>query len=100
MARRDRLHAVTAEPSERIIEVPQFAAFIRRSLRSLGRRAGDADPEALRVFVELRRELDEAETAAMEALLDAGFSYRELARPLGLTHVAVLRRLQRRRPAS
>lgn len=99
MARRDRLHAVTAEPAERIIEVPQFAAFIRRSLRALGRRAGDADPEALRVFVELRRELDEAETAAMEALLDNGFSYRELARPLGLTHVAVLRRLQRRRPA-
>lgn len=94
-----RLHDVTAETAERVIEVPAFAAFIRRSLRSLGRRAGDADPEALRVFVELRRELDEAETVAMRALLASGFSYRELARPLGLTHVAVLRRLQRRESA-
>jgi DNA-directed RNA polymerase specialized sigma24 family protein len=80
-----------------VIEVPAFAGAVRRFLRALGQRAGDADPEALKVFAELRRELDEAETVAMERLLANGFSYRELARPLGQSHNAVLQRLQRRR---
>jgi DNA-directed RNA polymerase specialized sigma24 family protein len=92
-----RLPDITAEAPARTIEVPAFAGFVIRSIRALGRRAGDHDPESLRVFVTLRQELDDAETAAMLALLDAGFSYRDMARSLGVTHVAVLRRLQRRR---
>ena len=93
----NRLRDVTTEPPSRVIEVPAFAGFLIRSIRALGRCAGDHDPESLRVFVTLRQELDDAETAAMLALLDAGFSYRDMVRSLGVTHVAVLRRLQRRR---
>lgn len=78
------------------VELPAFAGFVRRSIRAVGRRAAEGDPEALRVFVELRRELDEAEAVALRGLLDGGFSYREMARPLGVTHVAVMRKLQRR----
>jgi hypothetical protein len=78
------------------VELPDFAKFVRRSIRALGRRAAENDCEALCVFVELRRELDEAELVAMQGLLDRGFSYREMARALGVTHVAVLRKLQRR----
>lgn len=80
----------------RVIEIPAYAAIVKRFARSLGKRAAKEDPEALRVFKELRRELDEAETVAMLGMLANGFSSRELARPLGVSHVAVLKRLQRR----
>lgn len=79
-----------------MIELPAYGAFVRRSIRALGRRAAEGDPECLRLFAELRAELDDAEAVALRGQLCNGFSYREMARPLGVTHVAVMRKLQRR----
>ena len=39
---------------KRVREIPDYAAFVRRSIRAHGRRCGDADPEDLAGLLELR----------------------------------------------
>lgn len=80
----------------RTLEAPQYAGFIARSIRAMGRRCGTGDPTSLVHFAELRAELDRAERQAVAEILEAGFSYREIARALGVSHQAVMKRFRAR----
>jgi hypothetical protein len=73
------------------VENPQYAEFLRRIIRAMGRRAAD-DPESLRAFVDLSRDLDVAFVAAARACHDTGYSWADIARPLGITRQAALKR--------
>jgi DNA-directed RNA polymerase specialized sigma24 family protein len=83
----------------KLVEPTDYASFCRRIIRSLGQRVGDADPESLRYFQELRDLLTKAEDRAMVALTEAGYSCAEMARVLGVTRQAVHQRVQRTRSA-
>lgn len=92
----ERQPRVAKKSSNRVLEAPQYAAFIGRSIRALGRRAGEHDPTSLVHFGELRELLDAAEHQAVAALLEQGFTYREIARALGVSHQAVMKRFRSR----
>lgn len=94
-----RSPTVNAKSARRRDEPEDFAGMIKRCLVAMGRRAGDADPESLRIFPELRQALDAAEYKAGRALLDEGYSYRDLARALGVNVSAVHKRFNREMPA-
>ena len=76
----------------RLVEPADYAAFLRRSIRAMGRRVAEADPVALAQLCELRQALDAAEDEAMSGLAAQGFSYTEMARPLGITRQAARQR--------
>lgn len=48
-------------------EAAPFAAFLRRSMRAMGRRAGEGDLDSLAALVELARDLDAVIAAAARA---------------------------------
>ena len=70
----------------------EFAAFLRRILRAAARRYAAADPDDLLELVALSREVDEALTNAVRGLRSSGFSWTEIALPLGITRQAARQR--------
>jgi hypothetical protein len=74
-------------------EVGDTAGAARRMIRALGRRCGQESPEDLELIVALRAEVEAALTAAMEGQRAAGFSLREVGRPIGMSKQAVAQRL-------
>jgi hypothetical protein len=73
-------------------ETGEYLAMLRRMLRAGARRIADADPEDLAEMVALRAELDEAITKAVQGMHDNGFSWAEIAAPLGISRVAAFKR--------
>lgn len=69
-------------------EIPDYAAFVRRSIRGHGRRVGDADPEDLVELLELREVVEEAIADAVAGQRANGFSWAQIARGLGVTRQA------------
>lgn len=81
-----------------MVENEEYAAFLRRGIRAMGRRAA-CDVDALVLLRGLERDVDEALAAAVAGLHDgahfvdgAGFSYGEIAQRLGVTRQAVQKR--------
>lgn len=81
-----------------MVENEEYAAFVRRSIRGLGRRAG-GDVEALVLLAGLSDEIEAALRTAVTTLHDGegivggvGFSYGEIASRLGVTRQAVQKR--------
>lgn len=70
----------------------EFIAFSRRIMRALATRLGDADPEDLAEMLELSRTLDAAIGAAVRGQRAAGFSWAEIAAPLGISRQAAQQR--------
>jgi hypothetical protein len=70
----------------------EFIAFSRRIMRALSKRLGDADPEDLAEMLELSRTLDAAIGAAVRGQRAAGFSWAQIAAPLGITRQAAQQR--------
>ena len=70
----------------------EFIAFSRRIMRALSKRLGDADPEDLAEMIELSRTLDSAIGAAVRGQRAAGFSWAEIAAPLGISRQAAQQR--------
>lgn len=61
-----------------------------RELRSIAKEVGSNDPEAFAELVELAREFDElVKDAANELRTSSGYSWADLARPIGVTRSAV-----------
>ncbi|WP_248579885.1 hypothetical protein [Nocardioides sp. InS609-2] len=84
--------------SKRERETAEFAAMLRRMCASLGRRfdGGDGDVPDLAEFATVRKALDEAEHAAVAALRRRyGYSWAQVARPLGTTRQAAQMRYGR-----
>lgn len=82
-------------------EPRDLAAMMHRMIRALGRRfdGGDADAPDLVEFAALRATIDAAEQAAVDALRDRyGYSWAEIAQPLGITRQAAQMRFGNRRP--
>jgi hypothetical protein len=73
-------------------EIPAYAGFVRRSIRSHGRRVGDADPEDLAGLLELREVVEEAIADAVRGQRANGFSWSQIARGLGTTRQAAQQR--------
>jgi len=70
----------------------EFIAFSRRIMRALSTRLGQADPEDLAEMIELSRTLDSAIGAAVRAQRANGFSWTEIAAPLGISRQAAQQR--------
>jgi hypothetical protein len=73
-------------------EIPEYAGFVRRSIRAHGRRVADADPEDLLDLLALHEVLDAAIEDAVRGQRAAGFSWAQIARPLGITRQAAQQR--------
>lgn len=67
------------------VETPEFGAMVRRMIRAYGRRVADADPEDLAGLAALASELDQAVRAAVHGQRDAGASWADIGRGLGIT---------------
>jgi hypothetical protein len=79
-------------------EIPEYAGAVRRMIRSHGRKVGDADPEDLVDLVALRDVVDAAIADAVQGQRDAGFSWAQIGRGLGMTRQAAQQRFGERRP--
>ena len=69
-------------------ETPEYAQMVRRIIRGHGRRCADADPEDLAELIAMSLTLDEAVTTAVAGLRRNGFSWAQIAAPLGITRQA------------
>lgn len=70
----------------------KYAGMVRRIVRAYGRRIADSDPDDLALILSVRSELDEAIAAAVAGMRSNGFSWAEIARPLGMSRQAVQQR--------
>lgn len=76
----------------RHVENDDYMAFVGRIIKAGRKRIATADPEDLARWVALRNELDDAIGDAVRAQQAAGFSWAEIARPLGITKQAAFKR--------
>lgn len=70
----------------------EFAAFGRRIIRAHARRIAESDPAALGDLLALRQAVDTALDEAVVGLRDAGFSWGEIGREVGMTRQAAQQR--------
>lgn len=82
--------------SRRTYEAPDMAAFLRRTMRAMVRRAADGDQEVLQALQQTRIELDAAMVDAARALNDRGYSWAFIAGELGTTRQNAYQRFARR----
>ena len=75
-----------------VVENDAYAAFIRRVLRAYSRRIAHGDIEAVTAMTALADQLDTAITDAITRLRACGYSWADIARPLGLTRQAAQQR--------
>lgn len=73
-------------------ESPAIGKFMGRMTKALIRRAEGGDADALVVLVDLQRQAQVAVIDAGRALVGAGYSYSDLARELGVSRQAALKR--------
>jgi hypothetical protein len=73
-------------------ESPAIGKFMGRMTKALIRRAQGGDADALVVLVDLQRQAQVAVVDAGRALIAAGYSYSDLARELGVSRQAALKR--------
>lgn len=79
-------------------EIPDYAQMVRRIIRAHGRRCAAADPEDLVGLVEMHQSVDEAVAEAVAGLRASGFSWSQIARPLGITRQAAQMRFATHAP--
>jgi hypothetical protein len=95
-ARRERPSDVntplTPKRSRRVVENDDYAAFARRVIRAYARRIAGGDIEALTAMTTLADDLDQAINEAVTGLREFGYSWAEIARPLGITRQAAQQR--------
>ncbi len=75
------------------MEAAEYASFLARCVRALGRRAEAGDVEALRELATLRRVVNQTRDIAASALHDKqGWSWSEIALALGISRQAAQQR--------
>jgi hypothetical protein len=67
------------------VETPDYAAMLRRMVRAYGRRVAQESPEDLAEMLSVVDELERALRAAVAGQREAGFSWAEIGRGLGVT---------------
>jgi hypothetical protein len=70
----------------------EYFGFTRRAVRALSRRVAGSDPDDLLLLLELRDEVDQALDRAVAGQRDAGFSWAQVAEPLGMSRQAAQER--------
>lgn len=75
-----------------VVENDAYAAFIARVLRAYSRRIAAGDIEAIADMTALAAQLDTAITHAITSLRNVGYSWADIARPLGVTRQAAQQR--------
>lgn len=73
-------------------ENSEFHAFVKRIVRAHGKRVASSDPEALADLVALRAELDQAIGTGVTGLRAGGYSWTQIAAPLGMSKQAAFKR--------
>lgn len=73
------------------VELDAYAAFVRRSIRALGRRVAAGDVEDLAELLALQDELAAAAAAAVDGLHER-YSWRRIADVIGVTRQAAMQR--------
>jgi len=77
-------------------EAPDMAAFVGRVARGMVRRAAEGDLETLGALANMARDIDKAlALAASSLVLEAGYSWTEVGRELGITRQAAWQRFGR-----
>ncbi|HSY14429.1 MAG TPA: hypothetical protein VK816_00455 [Jatrophihabitantaceae bacterium] len=74
------------------VENSAYTAFCARIIRAAARRMADGDVEGLADLARLSGELDQALSTAVAGLRDCGYSWAEIASPLGTTRQAAQQR--------
>lgn len=77
---------------ERASDHGPYSAMARRIVRAFGRRVADSDPDDLSLLLALRAELDDVTADAVRAHRRAGYSWAQIALPLGMTRQAAQQR--------
>lgn len=80
------------------VENKEFAGFQRRIIKAHAKRVAEGDVEALTDLVALSEHIDDAITDAVKGLRAFGYSWSEIARPLGMTKQAAQQRWGGDRP--
>lgn len=84
--------ALTRRRVRHVVENDEYAAFLRRVLRAYSRRIASGDVEALAHLATVTAELDTTIRDAVTGLRAFGYSWAEIARPLGITRQAAQQR--------
>lgn len=74
-----------ADEPVRVIEPAAYGGFARRIIRAMGRRCAESDPYQLGHLLALRSDVDSAIAVAVAGLRAEGYSWADIARPLGIT---------------
>ena len=82
----------SSSTKSRRCENSEFQAFVKRIIRAYGRRVASSDPEALAALVALRAELDDAIDQGVTGLRAGGYSWTQIATPMGMTKQAAFKR--------
>jgi hypothetical protein len=83
---------LTPNRRRRVVENDEYAAFVRRIIRAYARRVASGDIEALTDLATVATEVNNAITDAVTGLRGYGYSWAEIARPLGVTRQAAQQR--------
>ena len=78
--------------TKRIVENPEYAAFLRRTLGAYARRVATGDIEALPDLLNLSACLEDTIQTAINGLRDCGYSWADIASRLGITRQAAQQR--------
>lgn len=84
--------SLTPNRTRRVVENDEYAAFLRRILRAYSRRIASGDVEALAYLAEVTDELHTITQQAVTGLRAYGYSWADIARPLGITRQAAQQR--------
>jgi hypothetical protein len=84
--------ALTGKRPRQVVENSAFAAFARRIIRAYSRRISGGDIEALMDMAILATEAETALGEAVKGLHAYGYSWADIARPLGITRQAAQQR--------
>jgi hypothetical protein len=85
-------NSLTSAQRRNTVENKEFAAFTRRIIRAHARRVATGDVEALTDLVALSSAIYDAINHAVTGLREFGYSWTEIANPLGLTKQAAQQR--------
>jgi len=77
------------------VETPDYSGFLKRSIRSYGKRVADADPEDLAEMDVVLGELLDAMQVAVNGQLEAGASWADIGRAFGITRQSAWERFGR-----
>lgn len=85
-------------PKGKVMETDEYAAFVRRTVKALGRRIGEGDVDGLVELVDVQVIVEQAMQLAVDGLRsgDDPYSWAEIGERLGISRQAVQQRYGRK----